>query len=424
MRFILILFALVIISCDANQTTHSQDYDAYLSVSGEEAYENKKTILNFWNDRIEKDSLQLIAMAKSADANTALFHHTADIAYLKNAETLLQKSIDVAAIDKHAYMQSLAHNYISQHRFKEAQAILEDAQKVVGETDNLNFMLFDVHLELGNYNQAENHLAKTENLSDFNYLTRMAKWQDYKGNLSATIHNMEKALIIAERSNKDALKIWTYTNLADYYGHDGRIKDSYNFYLKALEIEPANTYAKKGIAWITYSHEKNSAEAIRIINAINKEYQSPDYHLLRAEIAEYEGDWNRKTKEINSYFKAVSNKDYGVMYDYHTASILAEEDRDIPQALKLAQKEVQQRPTPQSYDLLAQALLANGDYKKALETAQQFVENKTYEPTALLHTAQIYKANGLNEKVNEIKKELLEAGYELGPLKMVEIRNL
>lgn len=419
-----LLAALIFVSCNDSKITNDRDYNKYLAVADQNNSLSNSQTLEFWNMRIKKDSTQLIALAKSAQANSAIFKHTADIQHLKNAEELLLKATSIAAIEKDSYLQALAHNYITQHRFKEAKELLEKAYQVGGETNDIHLMLFDVTLELGDYTAAENHLAKTEDFADFNYLTRLAKWKDHIGDLDATIHYMEKALEIAENTNKKEIKVWTYTNLGDYYGHAGRIKDSYEFYLKALEIEPSNAYAKKGIAWIAYSHEKNAQEALRIIDAIDDYNHGPDYHLLKAEIAAYTQNPDLQKEEIKAYIKAASNERYGLMYNSYTSQVLAEENSEFSQALDLVLREVAQRPTPQSYDLLAYVYYLKGDYKKALEIADTYVINNTYEPLALLHTAKIYKANNLNTKATDLKKELLEATYELGPVASIEIEDL
>ncbi len=41
-----------------------------------------------------------------------------------------------------------------------------------------------------------------------------------------------------------------------------------------------------------------------------------------------------------------------------------------------------------------------------------------------MHTAMIYKANGMNDEAEELKKELLEAEYELGPVVIVEVKKI
>jgi tetratricopeptide (TPR) repeat protein len=93
-------------------------------------------------------------------------------------------------------------------------------------------------------------------------------------------------------------------------------------------------------------------------------------------------------------------------------------------ALKVAEIEVGNRPTPESYDLLAYSYFKLGEKEKALEIVRRHIEGKTYEPATLYRTAEIYKATGAYSKVAELKQELLGAIYELGPTKENKILNL
>ncbi|MDY8137373.1 tetratricopeptide repeat protein [Aquimarina sp. 2201CG5-10] len=419
------IVGITLISCQQNKKTitNSKDYSEYLQNDDKKTTKEAEQRLQFWNKKIKKDSIQISAMAPAAEAYSQLFQSSGDIKYLKLAEKLLTKSAKVAAIKKEGYLLALARNYISQHRFSEAMKAAE-AAFMLHPNKASKMVLFDVSMELGDYTKAQKYLEQITNHSDYNFLIRLAKWSDYKGNLDATIRYMEKAKDIAERSKKKSLMLWSYTNLADYYGHAGRIKESYEHYLRALQIDPSNAYAKKGIAWIVYSYEYNPKEALRIIDAVTKTYKSPDYFLLKAEIAEFQKDGAIKKAYLKKYTNAVQDQRYGKMYNAYNAKILAEEYEDYDKALQIANEEVDSRPTPESYDLLAYIYYLKGEKEKALSIAMEYIVNKTYEPEANYHIAEIYKANGLTEKVDPLKKELIESGYELGPITLEKIKNL
>jgi tetratricopeptide (TPR) repeat protein len=212
--------------------------------------------------------------------------------------------------------------------------------------------------------------------------------------------------------------------LADFYGHAGRIKDAYNHYLKALKLDSNDAYAKKGIAWIAFSYEKNPEEALRILNTIMVQHKAPDYYLLKAEIAEYMGNTAEKEKNIQAFMNAIDNKDYGVMYTSYAASVLSEELNNTDKALEIAQQEVKLRPTPQSYDLLAWTYHLQGNSAKALEIIETYVIDKTFEPVAMYHVAEILKVNGNTTTVADIKSELLESSFEVGPIMTEKIERL
>ncbi|MEZ5023745.1 MAG: hypothetical protein R2728_10885 [Chitinophagales bacterium] len=287
-------------------------------------------------------------------------------------------------------------------------------------------MLFDVYLELGNEKEAEQYLYAMKSFNDFDYLIRLSKWEDHKGNLNKAIFYMENAKLKAEEAKNEHLMLWSYTNLADFYGHAGRIKDSYAHYLKALAINPNYNYALKGIAWIVFSHEKNTEEANRIIDQLITRNNAPDLYLFKADLAEYNNDFEGKKKYLNEYFSILNanSEAYGDMYNSYNVELYAENPNSIHQAIALANKEIDNRATAHSYALLAWANYQDGNEKKALEIINQHVEGKTFEPAVLYQMAEIYKANGLENKLPTLKKELMASLYELGPNKKVDIEKL
>ncbi|WP_452227106.1 tetratricopeptide repeat protein [Lacinutrix cladophorae] len=423
---LLFILLLVLTSCNKSldKITSVNDYNTYLKGLESETLQTIQGDHDFWENKLEKEPNQYPYLVKLAASQSQLFTATGNIDYLILAEESLIKANEKINYTNSGYLRALARNYISQHRFKEALNLLEKAETIGENLKGTQKMLFDVHLELGNTKKASHYLAQVKDLSDFGFLIRLSKWSDHEGDLSATIKYMEKAMAIAESSKNKALMQWAYTNIADYYGHDGQIEKSYHYYLKALAINPNEAYAKKGIAWIVYSYERNPQEAIRILNTIAKQHQAPDYYLLKAEIAEYMNDKTAKTKYLTLYANAVNNTKYGDMYNAYNAKLFAEELNLTDQALKLSREEIDNRPTAQSYDLLAWTYYNKGHYENALHIAEDNVLNKTFEPEAMYHLAKIYKANGKISEAKKLKKELLESSFELGPLVEKEIKNI
>ena len=421
-----ILLLLVIVSCNntPKQLTSISDYNTYLEISENEMLQLATEDLKFWEKKLEKEPNQFPYLAKAAASQSLIFSKTGNINALIEAEKNLIEVNEITGYDKPGYLRSLARNYISQHRFKEALELLNKAESNGENLKSTEKMLFDVHLELGNFEQAKVYLEKIRKDGNFDYLIRLSKWSDHRGDLDAAIKYMEQAKTIAEASNMPVTKQWVYTNLADYYGHGGNIKGSYNHYLKALELDPNDAYAKKGIAWIVYSYEKNPDEALRILNTVTKTYNAPDYHLLKAEIAEFNNDLQLKEEQLKLYNEAVSNTLYGDMYNKYNALLFVENPSDSAKALSIANIEIENRPTPQSYDLLAWTYHNQGDTKEALEVMEKHVVGKTFEPEAMLHLAHIYKANGKLNEAKKLKRELLESAFELGPITTQKVKEL
>ncbi|QOD61247.1 cell surface protein [Polaribacter haliotis] len=417
----------IAISCNTKtnqKITNSKDYSAFLNLKKNTSLEASISEYNFWKNKLKETPNQYPYNAKLAAVNSSIFQLTGNIKALKEAEQNLILANEKTNYNNAGYLRSLARNYISQHRFKEALELLEKAEINGEKLQSTNYMLIDVNLELGNLETVEKYLTKVRNFKDFDYLIRLSKYNDHIGNLDKAIEYLEASLKIAKSSKNKGLIQWNYTNLADYYGHAGRIKDSYNAYLNALKLNSNDSYAKKGIAWIVYSYERNPEEALRILESVTKENAAPDYHLLKAEIAEFSGKIEEKENQIALYLSKVKDTNYGVMYHKYDVLLYAEDAKSKTKALTIAQQEISERPTAQSYDLLAWSLYKNGDKEKALEISENHVINKTFEPEAMLHTAYILKANGRVEEASKIKQELLGAVYELGPLVEKELKSI
>jgi len=425
MRIVILLFAVLFLTaCQQNSgrtLTDIKDYDHYLDTS---AASTTSKYFELWNSKIKPDSMQLSSFGIVAGEYNRYFNATGDIQFLKKAEMALKRAVNIAAIGKAEYLRALARNYITQHRFKEALQLASAACRKGSGINSSHKLMFDIHMELGNYNIAGKYLDSVKNMSDFGYLIRIAKWNDHKGDLSTTIRFMEKAKEKAEAAKNKSLQLWSYTNLADYYGHAGRIKASYQHFLQALSLDPNNAYAKKGIAWIVFSHGKNPKEAMRILDAVTKNYKSPDYYLLKAEIAEYMNDDRKYLSNLDNYYKTVQNPQYGPMYNIPNAVLYLDQTAQYKKGIKLARKEVNNRPTPETFALLAYAYLKDGQNTMAAKIADNEILGKTFEPNTLLYAAEIYKAVGKAKTSSELKAELLDAVYELGPVQQLRIYKL
>ncbi|KAA1242861.1 lipopolysaccharide assembly protein LapB [Aquimarina sp. RZ0] len=420
MRTLAVLQMIVVfclISCqNPEDITNPDDYNIYFRKESLQT-DNIRSRIKIWNQFIKEDSLQIVEIKNIASEYTQLFEATAEIVYLKKAEQALLKTLKFGGLRKENILLDLARNYISQHRFKDAKSAAAEAYKIYPNRFS-KLVLFDACMELGDFIEAETYLTDKEviNQNDFDFLIRFAKWNDHLGNMSATIRNMEKATLIAEDSKNKKLIKWSYTNLATYYGHAGKIKKSYNYFLKALKIDHSNAFAKKGIAWIIYSYEHNPEEALRIMNIVTETHKVPDYYLFMAEISKFQKNKKDQTLFLKQYKETVKDQRYGTMYNIHNALILSEEYKNFANALQISEVEIAERSIPQIYSLKAYILNLSGRHKEALEIIKKQVVNQTFEPMAMYYTAEVYKSNNLLTELAAIKKELNESSYELGPV--------
>jgi hypothetical protein len=413
-----LLAAITLSSCDqksAKNIVKSDDYQKYLDLKDNKKLESIQKELQFWEDKFKKAPSQLPYLSIIASNNTQLFDRTGKIEYLYKADSLLVVLNKFYNQQITGTLRSLARNYISQHRFKEALGLAQKAKALGDGLDETNKLLFDVNLELGNYQEAEKSLAALPDTKGFDYLIRIAKWNDHLGDINRAVSFMKDAAKVAEKEDNESLKIWAYTNLGDISGHAGNIEESYSYYLKTLQIDPNNTYALKGLAWINFSHEKNTKEAKRIIAKIQERHDTADYYLLLAEIAKFEDNKSEIKKNLDTYFNFLKSKDYGAMYTKYNVLIYAEDAKKVDEAIALSKIEIAHRPTPDSYDLLAWSLFKKGKIKEALAIEETHIIGKSFEPKLIYHLAKILKANNKTEKISKMKEDLESNIFELGP---------
>jgi Flp pilus assembly protein TadD len=84
-------------------------------------------------------------------------------------------------------------------------------------------------MELGNFAEAESNLNALKDMNDYDYLIRLAKWNDHKGDLKTAITFMEKARDIAEK--KIIEQNGSYSNLVILWSR-WQNQESYDSYLK------------------------------------------------------------------------------------------------------------------------------------------------------------------------------------------------
>lgn len=403
---------MVIAGCGTpNPVTNREDYEEFLK-SGNIVLTSGNEI-DFWSDRFSKVSDDNISLLKLASLFAEKFKATGDVDFILRSDSLYHVVLSKPVSDKAFIHQALATNAISQHKFRLAQKHIAQALAIGDHQATSKLILADVEMELGGYELAAKILRSFKNKNSFAWLIRKAKLKDHEGNLDSAITLMEHGY---ERIKGNiALATWTLTNLGDMYGHDGRIQDAYKSYLKVLELDPTNDYSLRGIAWIAISNDHNLNDARAIINFLSERKRMPEAHLMLAEIALLEHNEAERMRQLKLFKDMVDNPSYRLMYNQYLADIEATDFKNPQRCITLAKEEISNRPTPQSYDLLAWGYFMNGDNDSALQVVNEHVFGNTFEPKSLYHMGLIYKSNGFLNEGNEMLEEALQSSFELGP---------
>lgn len=413
----------LLISCNDNDViTDAKDYNPFMreGIIDKEVMKIQREVL-FWEQRLGKDTGNNINLLELANCHLRLFKSTGEVMSLSLADSLLKRSSALLRNTDPDILYALSQTAITQHQFQNAANYNQEGEKMNGSKYKSHILAFDAGMELGQYHSATQKLEKLRDRNSFDFLIRESKLEDHKGNLDKAIHIMEYAFDIVKEKNQ-SLYCWTLSNLADMYGHAGRIEDAYKAYLNVLSRDSSYLYALKGIAWIAFSNDRSIAEAKRIYKYLLSQTKMPDILLRLAEMEEWEGNAEAAKAYTLEFIKEVSQPLYGDMYYKYLIEIYAEKIIDLDRALVLAQKEVSSRPTPETFDWLAWVHYKRGELEQAYGLTMSYVYKQTHEPVANYHTALIFAANGKREIAKKLLKECLQSSFEVGPFLVKEIK--
>ncbi|MCS3797044.1 tetratricopeptide repeat protein [Niastella sp. OAS944] len=416
MKYIYLSLLIILTACQ-QPITNPKDYSRYLQPTQNTRLQQIDEELGFWQNKLNKAPGDIISENKIAGLYTRRFSYSGNINEIHCADSLYRQVNYLNHTTSSGTFRSLAANCITQHRFLQAKQYIDSALALGDDKYLTVLMEFDVAMELGDKYRAKKALNSITDKSSFDYLIRQAKYKDHvEGDLDAAISLMEMACDKIKDTHNPSLYCWIRSNLGDFYGHANRYQLSYKCYLDVLATDPHYYHALKGIAWLAFSHDKDVANARKIVAYLKLRHPVPDYDLLLSQMAAVEKDSIQYKQHITAFMAATGNRLYGGMYNKYRFNIEANDMNDAAGSLHIALEEVAHRPTPEAYSWLAWAYCRNGQVSKAITTAQAHVIGKCFEPGALFYLGKIYQAGGDNAKARKYLTTAQESSYELGPV--------
>lgn len=377
--------------------------------------------VTFWEGKLNQQPNGYTFYDKLAALRDEQFELTGKVSYLEMADVLYAKAIDLTAADRKSnYLLKRSANAVKLHQFQNALSYAEEAYPLAKEKYGAILMMYDAYMELGMYDQAT-HIMKTQtNYNSFDFLARYSKFLDYSGDLDSAIIVMENANDLVKNKNED-MYVWSLASLGDMYGHQGKIKKSYETYLKVLDIDPKNHHVLKGIGYIAYANDSKLEEAKQVFATIDNQTKLPDYKLLLADIALLEDSPEEYNKLITEFKGVAETSPYKNLYKKYLIELYLDEEDKIEEVITIAQNEINQRATPMTYQLLARAKMANGEIEEAAQLINEHVIGKSFEPDLVYNSGMILLEHGDLENAELLLKEAKDASFELGPLAMKNI---
>ena len=378
--------------------------------------------LKFWKDRLDKAPGGYVEAQQYAGTLVGRFHLSGDIRDLKTADSIMHwlnleyKEKDAGAI------RTLAGYAILQHRFNEAGNYVQQALAIGSDRYASELLNFDAAFELGQDELAKNILGRIKSTNEYGYFFRLSKYDHLKGELDSSIAAMNKAAELAGIST--GLKQTAISNTADLYMHAADAKNANELYMQSIRLGTSDLHSLLGIGWIALVHDKKDTLAERIFKFVQTKTKSPEVLLKLAQVAEQRGDSISEKKYADEFISIVSDSIYGNMYNKYLIDLYSNFLNEPAKAVAIAERELTNRVTPQTYTWYVWSLFKNGQKDKALELYDKYVSGKPLEGLELYYMGKMMKAMNKGYNAEQYFKVAYKNRYDLSPAKMKDLNGL
>jgi tetratricopeptide (TPR) repeat protein len=306
----------------------------------------------------------------------------------------------------------LATVLLSQHRFREA-IVAATVARDMRPADAWNYgVIGDGHLELGEYDQAFNAFQQMMDLrpSAAAY-ARAAYAAELQGQLDRALETMEMAADATTPHDPES-QAWHEAQLGDLNYQMGRLDEARRHFDRANALFPDHPFAVIGIATVTAARGD--------YRTARRMYQAQLERTPTMELAAAVGDLAATLGEPDDaerYYRLAEDiARETVMRDGSVAGFLAERDRRIDEALKLAQEAAAWRQDIFTEDALAWVSFKAGRLAEADAASRRALRTGTRDRRILYHAAAIRTARGDLDGAQALVERSLAGNRNFDPL--------
>ena len=377
------------------------------------------TDIQFWKGRIDAANPGFVNELKYAAALVRRFRFAGDINDVITADSILYISDKAFNHKEPGPNMALVRNSILQHRFRDADSLLNVARVSDIKKYESAAAGFDVAFELGQYMLAETALKNMADPRDYGYNFRRAKLAHYSGEMDTAIAAMHRASVIA--AGDIYLKQAALANEADLNLHNSNLQQANDLYMESIRLNATDLHCIMGLGWIALVHDNNDSLAEKIFRFVQTKTKAPDVILKMACVADKRGDSVMHKKYAAQFASIVSAPEYGNMYNKYLLELYSGILNDAAKAELIAAKELLNRTTPQTYAWYVWALFTNNKTTEAEKIYQQHVSGKPLEGLELYWMGKYMQAQNKGYNAKQFFKAAEKNRYDLSPAMMRDL---
>jgi hypothetical protein len=405
----------VLTSCNRNSKivdkTYVDSLESHYSLP--QQVQNNEADLKFWKMRINPARPGYVSEGKYASALITRFHEFGDIRDIKEAESVYKK------INK-AYNNTLPGPFVAltssamlQHRFAQADTLLQKAKKLGIDGFTSNTISFDVNFELGKYSEARYYLNRLRSDKDYSYYFRRSKYDHLNGAIDSAAGSMMKASLLAK--NSLYLKGIALSNAADLYVHAGDLKKAAGLYKECIRLNGIDFHSMMGLGWIALVQDRNDTLAEKLYKFVQTKNKLPDALFKLYQMAQVRHDRALEKKYAEEFVARATDTIYGRMYNKYVIEIYTGVLQQPEKAERLAKDELNNRMTPQTCAWYAYALFKNGKKDEAYKIFKEDISGRPLEGLELYYMGVVMKGLGKGYNASLFFKAADKNKYDLSP---------
>jgi tetratricopeptide (TPR) repeat protein len=338
---------------------------------------------------------------------------TSDYSYLERADKLLAQ---VLATDPKEYEARRLKNLVemNRHNFTIVAASARELSKIAPKDTQNWGTLGDALMEMGEYKEAGEAFQKMVDLRPnmFSY-NRLAYYRFVTGDAAGAITMMSQAA--QDNSLYPENKAWYLVELGNLYFKTGKWAEAERTYRTAIETFSGSHGAHAGLG-SALAAQGRIAEAIESYKRAQSITPLPQYAGALSDLYALAGNKEESRKQVEMVDVAAKLEKAANQKANRTLAILyANQERNLPEALALAEADLKVRKDVYTWDALAWALYKNKKLEQARQASSEALKAGTPEALFYYHAGMIARAAGDPAEAEKLLEKALALNSRFDP---------
>jgi tetratricopeptide (TPR) repeat protein len=344
-----------------------------------------------WTTRTRLNGRDADAWLRLADHLMQGARQTGNASFYTRAEAAYQRALALEPDNSHA-MTGMAWVCGGRHEFEQSIAWANRALALNPEDDAAHGLIGDAAVEMGDYAAAGRHYQRMLDLRPgLSSYSRAAHLLHLTGDTMRATLLMRKAIEAGSPHAENTA--WCRAELALMYWRTGALMPAEQLLIEGLRQAPDNLHLHLAMARVQAGRGRHDAaiEHYRKAQAISPRPDAAaalgDLYTLTGKQEEARREYARVEELHNSQHEHGGAHDHGFL-----ARFYADQGRNLPHALRLAEEEYRRNPSVHAADTLAWCYYKNDRYEEAREAIRKALAHRTPEAAFHFHAGMIYAA--------------------------------